>query len=253
MGKALPKQTLETAPSRTSARERILDAAEALFADYGYHGTSMRAVAQAAGVDSFRTHYYFGSKEELFRQVLTRREDEFLLALSSSLDATLARAGSGTLPLEALIEAWIRPGLTLIMSPEDKWKHYFRLHYRIGNTTEQEFATLMRDRYQPVYTRFIQAFEAALPAARPATIQWAFHFIEQIYVGVLNEDRQADDLPAWRLRIGSVDEALRRMIPFYTAGFQALASRDYAVKQASSGQRCVVPGPSSGLRDTCPS
>jgi AcrR family transcriptional regulator len=230
MGKALPRQSREAAPPRTAARERILDAAEALFADFGYHGTSIRAVAQAAEVDSFRTHYYFGSKEELFRQVLTRREDEFLGALSESLDATLAGNAGGAIALEALIEAWIRPGLTLIMGAEDKWKHYFRLHYRIGNTSEHQFATLMRDRYQPVYTRYIEAFTAALPAARQDTIQWAFHFIEQIYVGVLNEDHQASDHPPWRLRMTSVDEALRRMIPFYTAGFQALASRDYVVK-----------------------
>lgn len=227
----LKASTKKPAPDKPSARERILDAAEALFAEYGYHGTSIRGVAQAAEVDTFRTHYYFGSKEELFRQVLSRREDEFLRALSDSLDASLARAELGRpLSLEALIEAWVRPGLELIMGPDDKWKHYFRLQYRIGSHSEKEFATLMTERYRPVYARFIAAFASVLPAAQPKTIQWAFYFIEQIYLAVLNEDHRAPDFPEWRLRVTRIDETLRKMIPFYTAGFQALASRDYAVK-----------------------
>ena len=220
-----------SAESRLPARERILDAAEALFAQGGYGGTSMRAVALAAQVDSFRTHYYFGSKEELFRQVLTRRQNEYQQALSDSLDAVLASAGDERAPaLEALVEAWLRPALDLILGSSQKWIHYFKLQYRIATNAEKQFADLLADRYRPIYRRFIDAFQAALPAAKPESVQWAFYFIELAPMFVLNEDYQSADFPTWKLRITGVDAALQKMIPFYAAGFYALASRDYPLR-----------------------
>ncbi|WP_435969458.1 TetR family transcriptional regulator [Streptomyces sp. Qhu_M48] len=59
-------------PSRTEeesgpgARDRILEAARAQFAERGYDKTSMRAVAKAAGVDPALVHHYFGTKDEVF-------------------------------------------------------------------------------------------------------------------------------------------------------------------------------------------
>lgn len=47
-------------------REAILDAARTSFARHGYEATTMRAVAQAAGVDVALPSYYFGSKDRLF-------------------------------------------------------------------------------------------------------------------------------------------------------------------------------------------
>ena len=56
-------------------KERILDAAEALFLAGGFDATSLRAITTAAGVNLAAVNYHFGSKEELFEAVLTRRLD----------------------------------------------------------------------------------------------------------------------------------------------------------------------------------
>ena len=50
----------------TDTRDRILTSARELFARNGIRGTSIRAVAAAAGVDSALVHHYFGTKEKLF-------------------------------------------------------------------------------------------------------------------------------------------------------------------------------------------
>lgn len=47
-------------------REAILDAARDAFADRGFDGASIRAIASAAGVDPALVHHYFGAKEQLF-------------------------------------------------------------------------------------------------------------------------------------------------------------------------------------------
>ncbi len=53
-------------PGRTETRQAILDAAVAQFAAHGYDGTSLRAVAAAAGVDQKLIAHYFESKHGLF-------------------------------------------------------------------------------------------------------------------------------------------------------------------------------------------
>jgi AcrR family transcriptional regulator len=57
-------------PGSPDTRAGILAEARALFAAKGYAGTSVRAVAAAAGVDAALVHHYFGSKDDLFLAAL---------------------------------------------------------------------------------------------------------------------------------------------------------------------------------------
>jgi AcrR family transcriptional regulator len=52
------------------SRPAILKAARTLFAKHGFRGTTLRAVANRAGVDMALVSYFFGSKEELFASVI---------------------------------------------------------------------------------------------------------------------------------------------------------------------------------------
>lgn len=54
-------------------KDHILECAEELFAENGYNGTSVRALAQKAGVNIAMISYYFGSKEELFANLVEYR------------------------------------------------------------------------------------------------------------------------------------------------------------------------------------
>ena len=57
-------------PGSPDTRAAILARATELFAAQGYAGTSMRAIATAAGVDSALVHHYFGTKDDLFLAAL---------------------------------------------------------------------------------------------------------------------------------------------------------------------------------------
>ena len=63
------------AAPRGGTRERILDAAERLFASRGYEGTSTRAIVAASGDTIGSVNYHLGSKEKLLREVVIRRFD----------------------------------------------------------------------------------------------------------------------------------------------------------------------------------
>jgi TetR/AcrR family transcriptional regulator len=60
----------ETTPARPDARERLLDAALALFTRQGYAAASVREICAAAGVTKPVLYYYFGSKEGLYLHLM---------------------------------------------------------------------------------------------------------------------------------------------------------------------------------------
>lgn len=86
----------EPAPVRTrnaaATRAGILEAARRRFTEEGYDGASLRDIAAEAGVDVALVARYFGSKEELFREVLTQdAPDDLFRGDPSELGARLAK------------------------------------------------------------------------------------------------------------------------------------------------------------------
>lgn len=63
------------------ARERLLDAAEKLFCQRGFEGTSVREITAEAGCNVAAVNYYFGSKEKLYEEMFHRRLSEKFRAI----------------------------------------------------------------------------------------------------------------------------------------------------------------------------
>lgn len=57
-------------PAGAGGREQILQAAREVFGEHGYQATTVRRVAEVAGVDAKLVHYYFGTKEQLFAETI---------------------------------------------------------------------------------------------------------------------------------------------------------------------------------------
>jgi AcrR family transcriptional regulator len=65
--------TREPAHPRRDRREDILQASLHLFAERGFHGTSMRDIARAADITEGLIYHYFASKRDLFRAIIEER------------------------------------------------------------------------------------------------------------------------------------------------------------------------------------
>jgi AcrR family transcriptional regulator len=65
--------TREAAQPRRDRREDILQASLHLFAERGFHGTSMRDIARAADITEGLIYHYFASKRDLFRAIIEER------------------------------------------------------------------------------------------------------------------------------------------------------------------------------------
>ena len=74
-------------PKGERTRAAILDAALVLFLERGYEGTTMRAIAERAGVSVGNAYYYFGSKEHLIQGYYARSHVDHLAACGNELDS----------------------------------------------------------------------------------------------------------------------------------------------------------------------
>ena len=102
-----------------SKRDHILEAAEELFAEFGYDGTSVRALATKAGVNIAMISYYFGSKEKLFEALIEHRASflrEKLKVINKYFDDPVKRI---EVVVDAIVERiFSNPGFHRMVSRE---------------------------------------------------------------------------------------------------------------------------------------
>jgi AcrR family transcriptional regulator len=158
--------------SSTSTKERILTAAEALFAQRGFDGASLRQLTAAAGVNLAAVNYHFGSKEKLVEQVFKRRLD----ALNQHRLAELAKvAGKPGTKLEDVLAAYIRPALEL--SHEGNGSLFMRVLARAFAEHDDTLRQFLSENYGHVMKQFTAEFARLLPHLDKAELYWRIDLV----------------------------------------------------------------------------
>ena len=155
-------------------RCKILDVSEKLFSEQGFTGTSLRAIAEGAGVNLAAAHYHFGSKMELLRATLARCVVPINSERIARLDALQQHhADSGQSPdLEAIVRAFVEPiftaGHTAVLPA---------LLARMFAEPPAISVPLLQDTFRPVVQRLQSALAQALPHLSPEEIGMRIHLI----------------------------------------------------------------------------
>jgi len=210
-------------PAR-NGKERILDAAEELFAQRGFYGVSLRDITQAARVDVALVGYHFGSKRELFTVVFERRAEVLNRERMARLEAVRHAALPGAPALEAIINAFTAPLLERSARGGAGWKSYFALIAYVNNSPE--FGPEMMTRhFDPLATRFIAAIREALPRCPPREIYWGYQFLTGALTLTFAETGRIDQLSGGLCRAMDLDSVHERLAPYMAAGLRALCAR----------------------------
>ena len=163
--------------AKRSTKDRILDAAEALFALNGSSGASLRAITQRAEVNLAAVHYHFGSKDRLLEAVLARR----LLPLNAErirrLETYQKEAGRKKVRLENIIEAMVGPALRLSRDENKGGRIFMRLLGRLVLEPDARIQNLLTGQFETVLKKFMPSLTVALPHLSPEDFFWRLHFL----------------------------------------------------------------------------
>ncbi|UGB39651.1 TetR/AcrR family transcriptional regulator [Frateuria soli] len=158
--------------SSASTKERILAAAEVLFAQRGFDGASLRQLTAAAGVNLAAVNYHFGSKDKLVEEVFRRRLD----TLNAHRLAALSKvAGDPDATLEDVLDAFIRPALSL--SGDGSGSLFMRVLARAFAEHDDHLRQFMSENYGHVMRQFTAEFARLLPGLSREELYWRIDLV----------------------------------------------------------------------------
>jgi len=158
-------------------RTRILDAAEELFMQHGFEGTSMRLLTTRAAVNLAAVNYHFGSKDALIEAVFRRRLDPMNAARLGALDKLESEAAGRALAPEAIIRAFVGESLRMVEDAKGGGRNFIRLLGRTYTEPAKTIRALIGQMYAPTMERYKAALERALPQMPREELVWRMHFM----------------------------------------------------------------------------
>jgi len=218
-------------------KTRILDAAEQLFMEHGFEATSLRSLTSAANVNLAAVNYHFGSKEELFQAVLTRRLDPMNQERIDLLERLERDSGGRPLSVEKILSSMLIPALRLARDEKRGGKNFLRLLGRAYADPAPFIRHFLSQQYVDMIGRYKEAFLKALPHLTRQELTWRLHFV----MGALSYTLAGTDALKLFAQVASTDKdndelLLQRLAPFLVAGLKAPALGDTRKLELVSGE-----------------
>jgi AcrR family transcriptional regulator len=212
--------TLAKGP-KANSRDAILDAAERLFANSGFDGTSMRSIAEAAGVAQALLHYHFGTKERLFAEMFTRRSEAINAARIERLDSLFAR---GQPTLEEVLDTLLRPLIELGHDDSRGGSFFSRLVVSVASDRDQRSCELIADNYDPIARRFINALIRVLPGLKGTDAVRGYLFVIGVGMTIMAPTGRLNRLSGDRCDDANTDAMVDHAVPFAAAGLRSFVT-----------------------------
>lgn len=209
--------------TRFSTKERILGAAEELFAQQGFSGTSLRQVTSRAEVNIAAVNYHFGSKENLVNEVFRRRMDDMSAQRLEMLRKAREEAPDS---LEAILAAFVEPALALAAN-RNGGGAFIRVIARAYAETNDGLRAFLSERYGHVQRDFARAFASCLPGLTKEELYWRLDFLGGALTYAM-ADFGLIKRPAGVSEIDHRRRAGSELIRFAAAGFRSTPAAEPA-------------------------
>jgi AcrR family transcriptional regulator len=218
-----PRAPNHKARVREASITRILDAAEQLFAEFGYHGVTLKDVAARVGVSSTLMHYHFKGKESIFEAVWARRAP---ISARNRLEAMrrYAEEAGDNITVEGALHAWIDTDLNVQLEDEEQWGAFGKIAAQ-ANSAAGWGAEKMTKYFNPVVLALIDLLKKAMPDCDEETIFWGYHFLSGAMTHNMARTGRLDELSHGLCSSEDFASIRKHMAKFMAAGFQAICQR----------------------------
>ena len=202
-----------------STKNKILDAAENLFAIQGFNGTSLREITSRAEVNLAAVNYHFGSKKELIKSVMSRYMNE----LSPRLEASLVNiCEQENLNLLEVFSAFIEPLLSLNEFKENGTSNFLQLLGRGYSDSQGFLRWFLTTQYPGVINNFVKAVQKAYPELTTEEMFWRLHFTMGTIVFTMSSSDALMDIAKSDFdKTMDIAGVIKKVIPYVAAGVAA--------------------------------
>ena len=204
------------ATTHFSTKDRILGAAEELFAQHGFAGTSLRQVTTRADVNIAAVNYHFGSKENLVNEVFRRRMDEMSARRLAQLKAALQQHPG---ELEPVLAAFVEPALAMAQDRHGGGA-FIRVIARAYAEKNDNLRKFLSNQYGHVLRDFAKAIAGCVPALGKEQLYWRLDFLSGALTYAM-ADFGMIKRPSGLSEAAHRERAARELIRFASAGLKA--------------------------------
>jgi AcrR family transcriptional regulator len=190
-----PRKAGGRAPS-LPAQERLRVVAQRLFSEYGFNGVSLRAITDEAQVNIAAVNYYYGSKQNLYAEVVKHHMTAVLEARLERLQALedeLRRRGKPP-SLRVVFESWLIPTLDLYYRAEGDGPAILGLAMQLDSVVGPEGLAKVLQPYADYLRRLYDLLGACLPGVSRDMIVWRFECATAMIFYLLGQ-------PDWQIRV----------------------------------------------------
>lgn len=190
-------------------KESLLNAAERLFAEYGYDGVGMRTLADEAGVNLSAMTYHYGSKEKLYIETVMRcfrpiNEERIRLLRQAEKEAK-----GKPVSVETIVDCMLRPPVMTVLV-HTYFPALLARNLFMPPPFMQEF---MAKEGRPVHEPFIAALALALPSLPMKVLQIREKFVRGVLLMYLSKISMQKS-PEF------CESVLKEMVTFVAAGLR---------------------------------
>lgn len=202
---------------RPSTQDLILDAAEQLFAAQGYGGTSIRQIAEAAGVNLGMFHYYWGSKQTLCRAVLERR----LGPIMAERMERLASAVETNASIDELLLAAMEPSLRVTGAAPEQRDAFRSFYGRMLADPAPEMREAMGAIVDGFAKEFMQELHRRCTHLDDKEFYWRMVFLFGAFFYAHNAHDRILGLLGGAFAPPPIEDSAKYLVRFVKAGLQA--------------------------------
>lgn len=202
---------------RGESQERILDAAEALFARNGFNAVSTKDIGQAAEVDPSLLHYYFATKAGLYAAVIARRAGHVNAARLAALQAHVVEAGDG-LTAAGVIRTYVQSTFDLARTGDQGYLNYLTLIAQLNSTPFGVIPGSESTPFDEVVQVFIDLLRRASPGSSDADLYWFYHMLSGAISLSWARTGRIDKLSGGQCRSTDFDAIAEHMVAVFSHG-----------------------------------
>lgn len=216
---------------QSESKLRLLEAAEQLFAERGFETVSVRDVTQLAKANVAAVNYHFGSREGMVALVVSR----YLIPVNEErlarLDALERKWSGKAVPLEEIIDAFVRPVVGLVRKSELSQSLFGKLVGRIFAMRGEGLPPAVEEQMKTLIERFTRALGKALPTVSQEELVWRMHFLVGSIIHMLMNQEMLQRLSGGASGNPTMEVTLGRFVRFAAAGLREGVELESEVKK----------------------